>query len=207
MLFLFFCLLSTSLHWTAWNITCPYLHCFLGFVTDVKCFGGSLAAVVFVLCWGTFSGSLALLPLSSPLPSFAVGGLISEQDKLFSPLLSLWALSCWFSHLASGQCKQRQGPDCFRSPTILASIQWTCSIKAFYENPFSPKRYMYPKNLFPGAISSSRLIWLTGLSCLKEKVTSVKELIAKHVKIRKRNCNVGAFYRLHQFFAVYTSMK
>lgn len=100
MLFPFFCLLSSSLHWTVWNVPCPYLHCFLGFVTDIKCFGGSLADDVFVLCWGTFSGSLALLSPSSPLPAFSVGGLICEQDKLFSPLLSLLALSCCFSHWA-----------------------------------------------------------------------------------------------------------
>lgn len=65
---------------------------------------------------------------------------------------------------------------------------------------------MYPKNLFPGAISSSRLIWLTGLSCLKEKVTSVKELIARHVKIRKRNYCRGIL-SVASVFAVYTSMK
>lgn len=120
----------------------PLICVFLGSAADVKCFGGSLAAPVFVLGGGTFSGSLALLSLSSPLPSLTVGGLISEQDKLFSPLSRLQALSCWFSHLASGQRKQSRGPDCFRSTATLASTQRTRSIKASSKkkNPFPPKR-------------------------------------------------------------------
>lgn len=69
MLLPFFHLLSSSLRWTASSMTCPYLFSFLSFMTDVKCFWGSLAAVVLELCGGIFSGSLAPLPLSSLLPA------------------------------------------------------------------------------------------------------------------------------------------
>lgn len=41
---------------------------------------------------------------------------------------------------------------------------------------------MYPNNLFPEVISSSRLIWLKGSQ--KEKDMRVKELTVKHIKIR-----------------------
>lgn len=68
---------------------------FPGLCETCKVFRGSLAAVAFMLCWGTFSGSLAPLCPSSPLPALTVGGLISEADKLYSLLLSLQPLSRW----------------------------------------------------------------------------------------------------------------
>lgn len=68
---------------------------FPGLCETCKVFRGSLAAVAFMLCWGTFSGSLAPLCPSSPLPALTVGGLISEIDKLYSLLLSLQPLSRW----------------------------------------------------------------------------------------------------------------
>lgn len=66
-----------------------------------------------VMIWVIFSLISAAFPPSNPdspstpIPTQVVGGLILEQDKLFPPLRSrLQTLSCRFSRLASGHCKQ-----------------------------------------------------------------------------------------------------
>lgn len=62
--------------------------------------------VIFSLISAAFSPSNPDSP-STLIPTQVVGGLILERDKLFPPLVSrLQTLSCRFSHLASGHCKQ-----------------------------------------------------------------------------------------------------
>lgn len=55
---------------------------------------------------------------------------------------------------------------------------------------------MYVDNQFPGVISPSRLIWLTGLGCLKGKGYSISE--GAHCYTRQDNGKeievVGTFY-------------
>lgn len=62
--------------------------------------------VIFSLISTAFPSSNPDSP-STPIPTQVVVGLILEQDKLFPPLRSrLQTLSCRFSRLASGHCKQ-----------------------------------------------------------------------------------------------------